>query len=151
MQKLFILILVLCFGTIGCAGLGLKPPPSVCDNLAQGESLFCEIAQKNGIHLETTANLFLFANFAAIDAGAYSAKDAIKVLGDIRYAASFEARATDLVRIVRDVFKANSNLAMAGIMIISPYLSYVDVPDALRPKDRDMLIKWIDDQISLLK
>ena len=147
MKKFIILLSVL---LIGCAAIGIKPPPSVCDNITPGESLLCDLAKKNDLHLETVGNILMLCNFAAIEEGTYKADEALAVLKRVRAAVAFQSSGAALVKIVMSALESRPMLAMAGIMVISPYLSYLDTPDIIKAKDQELLNIWLDQQIKIL-
>jgi len=153
MKKFIILPLLLIFlsvSFIGCAAIGIKPPSSVCDNIAPGESLLCDLAKKNDLHLETVGNILMLCNFAAIEEGLYKADDALAVLKNVKTAVAFQPSGAALVKIVMSALDSRPMLAMAGIMVISPYLGYLDTPDIIKIKDQELLNIWLDQQIELL-
>ena len=136
---------------INCSTLGLTTPPSICDNMPAGESLLCDLAHKYDIHLETAGNILMFTNFDLIEQGVYSRQDALEMFGRLRQAASQKVTGSALVAIVRSAFNDKPNLAMAGVLIVSPYLGYLDVQSPIKDADSDMLVFWIDQQIGFLK
>lgn len=154
-SKVFIVFAVAVFVLTGCAGMtatgSLPKPVSVCDGLAAGDSLLCKLANENGIHLETVGNIFMFANVAAIESNAYATTDAVKFMQTAKVLLATKIKTgADLFAYVNALVK-NTRLVAAGLIVISPYLPYINTPDPLMDKDREMLNSWLDQQISLLQ
>jgi len=135
MQRLFI-ILTLCL-LVGCASWA--EIPSVCDNMEPGQSVLCDIAKRHDIRLETAGDLILVVNLRAIQAGAYSKEDALYVFGKIETALEAPVTAADLRGLVLKYVKDYPEL-----ILLSPYLALVDVPEPVTDADREMLEWWID-------
>ena len=128
-----------------CSTLGIQKPPSICDNMPAGESVLCDTANNNDIHLETVGNLVMVLNVDAIKNGVYSAGQAISVLGDIRAAINSGITAMGLKSIVIDYIDEYPEL-----ILLTPYFGYIDSPKILKSKDIEMLNSWIDQQIGYL-
>ena len=148
MRKLMILMFVFLFA--GCAILGIKPPPSVCDGIASGESLLCDTARKNDLHLETVGNIIMLVNLSAIEDGSYKASEALSVLRSVKIAAAAGPSGAALVNIVTAALAGKPSLTAAGIMVLSPYLSYMNTVSPIKAKDQELLNFWLDQQINLL-
>jgi hypothetical protein len=128
-----------------CSTLGIPKPPSVCDNMEQGQSVLCDTANNNDIHLETVGNLVMVLNVDAIKNDRYSAEQAISVLGDIRAAINSDITAMGLKSIIIDYIDEYPEL-----ILLTPYFGYLDSPEILKAKDIEMLNAWIDQQIGYL-
>jgi hypothetical protein len=144
MKKLFLLLTI--FALCACATLGLQKPPSVCDNLSADESVLCDLATKYDLHLETVGDLFLVFNLRAINQGAYQAADALEVLGDMEALLDVFATPADLRGLVLGHVSDYPEL-----ILLSPYLAYMDVPTPITAKDADMLRWWVGKNRELLK
>ena len=140
-----LLIILLVFGLIGCAGLQLK---SVCDDLAE-PSYLCEIAKKFGVRLEDIGNGLIIVNAFAIGEGAYSLEDAIKLAKDLRSTlddplltnALFGNKLSDKVKQYPGLFD-----------VVDSYLSALkDSVEPMFKKDREILVNWLDKRIKSIE
>ncbi|HLA02193.1 MAG TPA: hypothetical protein VJ019_05475 [Aestuariivirga sp.] len=130
-----------------CGTLGIGKPPSICDDLAPGNSVLCDLAARADINLEVMGDLIMVVNLRAIKEGAYTAADAQRALQGIRDAvsatnvlAAAELRALAL-RYISD---------FPELLLISRYIYVIDSPRILTARDRAMIISWCDQQLSLL-
>jgi len=128
-----------------CSTLGIPKPPSVCDNMPVGESILCDTANSNDVHLETVDNLVMVLNIEAIKDGRYSAQQAISVLNDIRYAINAGITAVGLKMLIIGYIDK-----YPAMILLAPYFGYLDSPEILKAKDVDMLNACIDQQIDYL-
>ena len=132
---------------VGCGTLGIGKPPSICDDLAPGDSVLCDLAARADINLEVLGDLIMVVNLRAIREGAYTAADAQRALQGIRDAVS-----------VTNVLSAAELRALAlryisdfpELLLISRYIYVIDSPRILTARDRAMIISWCDQQLSLL-
>lgn len=140
MNKLIAVALILSLSLIGCGALGLKAPPSVCDNMGTGDSILCDIATKNDIHLETAGNFFMVLNMRSIKEGLYTKDQAHDVILGLQSAVGlFEITGDDLRNLVLDYTADYPEL-----ILMSPYLGYLSGAGEIKDADRDMLTTWLD-------
>lgn len=144
MKKAFLLLAILALAA--CSTLGLQKPPSVCDSIKPGDSVLCDLAGKFDLHLETAGDLFAIINLRAIKSGAYEAADALKVLDDIGHMLNAPVSPAGLRGLVLAYVSDYPEL-----ILLSPYLSYMDVPTPITGKDVDMLRWWIERNRRLLQ
>jgi hypothetical protein len=126
--------------------MGIKPPPSACDTITEGDSLLCDLATKNGVNLETVGTLIMVLNLRAIKQDAYTKQQALGVLQGFKNGISFNMRGVDLM-----------NLAMAYVdeypelLLVAPYISYLDTDDFVKPKDVELLNAWLDNMVKTVQ
>jgi hypothetical protein len=130
------------FAIAGCA----ITPPSVCDTTAPGESLLCDLSRQYNLRLETLGDIAMVLNLRAIKQGAYSAADAKKVLADFRAAVQLDISGSDIKGMVLKYVYDYPEL-----ILLSPYLGYLETPRIIQPRDKAMLTKWIDEQIAFIR
>jgi hypothetical protein len=146
MKAKYTILILAIFALFACSTIGLSKPASVCDSLKVGESVLCDLAGQYDLHLETVGDLFLIFNLRAIQKGSYEAADALKVLGDIETLLAFAPAPADLRGLVLGHVSAYPEL-----ILLSPYLAYMDVPTPITKADTDMLRWWVGKNRELLK
>lgn len=145
MNKLLLISLAF-FLCAGCSIIGIKAPPSVCDNKTPGESVLCDIAGKYDLRLETVGDLFLVVNLRAIKEGAYTKEDAQRFFTKASVWIEAPVSVIDLRMLVLG-YVAD----VPELLLISPYLAYMDVSDPISESDREMMRWWVDYNLRLLK
>ena len=65
-----------------CSCISFEKKESVCSNFS--DSFICEIANRNNVDIEEVGNVIRIANAVMITKNKYTAKDALKVLKDIK-------------------------------------------------------------------
>lgn len=139
----------------GCAGMGplknVPPPPSICDNTQPEDSLLCALAHKYGVRLEDVGNIMVLFNVAAIEQNAYSAAQSRQFFNNLRtvLAADGITGQNIMVYVLRSL-KGSPALVAAGILVVSPYIQYLDTQEVFTATDKTWLNKWIDDQLALI-
>jgi hypothetical protein len=147
MKKAQYTILILAIlALFACSTVGLQKPVSVCDSTRLGDSVLCDLANQYDLHLETVGDLLLIINLRAIQKGSYKPSDALEVLGDIETLLALSPSPDDLKSLV-----AYHVIAYPELILLSPYLSYMNVPTPITAKDADMLRWWIGKNRELLK
>ena len=146
MRRLLLAALCSFVMVAGCAWLGLQKPPSVCDDMAPGESVLCDLAGAYDLHLETVGDLFLVVNLRAIKQGAYTAQDAIDFFERAKVFAQAEVSPMDLRMLVLAYVQDFPEL-----LLLSPYLAYMDTPEPITGADKKMLGWWVDYNLRLLQ
>lgn len=137
------LLLGLMFMCFGCAGMDTAGvgPPSVCDNVAPDESYLCEVF---GSRLEAVGHTLLVLNRVAIESGAYTDADARKV-ANLALAALTEESITYLI--FYDKILEYEKKYPELIFIGRQYLAAFQLPQVIKPKDREFLTYYIEQQV----
>jgi hypothetical protein len=135
MKKLF--ILAVCLTLFSCAGLPKQK--SVCDDMIE-PSVLCELAGKYDIRLETAGDIILVVNLRAIKLGAYEQYQAARFFNDLKHELNTSpVAAADLKKwVLQHVAE------IPELLLVSPYLTYMETPQLLTNKDIEMLNWWID-------
>jgi hypothetical protein len=142
MKKL--LILAVCLTLFSCAGL--QKQKSVCDDMTE-PSVLCELAAQQGIRLETYGDFLLVINLRAIKQGAYEQYKASLFFNELREKLNTSpVAAVDLKK-----FVLQRVAEIPELLLVSPYLTYMDSPQILTNKDVEMLNWWIDYNLSFIE
>jgi len=135
-----VLVLALAIVTSGCKR------ESICNSIEPGDSVLCDIAAENDLHLETVGQLIMVANLRAIKEGAYTKEEAVEVLQEIKDVLIFQVSAQTLHNMA-----AQYVVDYPELLLLSPYVGELDTPRLLTDADRKLLTTWIDGQIDLLQ
>ena len=143
MKKLFIIAIIV-FLVPSCITLD-KILPSHCDDL-KSPSYLCQFAQEKDMRLETVGTILAIANDVAISKNKYTKEQAVSVLkqlksfieGNVSYIAFFD-------KFDSITAKYPGLFMLAGISVES-----LKMPKIMYIADRDILLYWINQQISIL-
>ncbi|MCK5602634.1 hypothetical protein KAR91_12210 [Candidatus Pacearchaeota archaeon] len=143
MKKLLALVFTLVLLT-SCATANL---PSVCDNIEEGQSYLCQVAEKRDVRLEDIGNVLIVANAVSIGEGWYSGQNAIDVMREIRSA--LDSPVSYLY------FKAKVEVTTKkypGLLEVAEiYLGEFTSSKIMYTRDRQILIDWFDNRIERLE
>jgi len=136
--------MALAFG--GCTKLGLQKPASVCDTLAPGESILCDLAKQMDVNLEMTGQVFAALNAEAVIAGEYSMEEALKGIAEIRALGTAAAGRIDLATLGKEAEAMISRhpLLSLGAQAIVLQLKYRGAGVFFKPRDGDFWNYWCD-------
>lgn len=132
----------------GCGLIGIKPPPSVCDNTKEGDSLLCDLAHRFDLHLETAGNFLMAANMRAIKIGAYNKMNARAAFTALKNVVNMEGEVSGIdLKMTVDAYIQE----FPELLIAAPYVGYLNTPEVIREKDKELLNSWLDQQIGYLE
>lgn len=128
----------------GCSTL-----PSVCDDMAQGESVLCAIADKTGVHLETAGRLCAAVVWQDVKDGNHTVMEARNIVSHVRYAIGYDQTTNDLYATLMGNVGDNP-----WFLAASPYIGLLPTPNTelqfLTTRDRMLLNSWLDDIVRYL-
>lgn len=143
MCKLFLVVFAM--STIGGCG-ALATMPSVCDSVDPGESVLCDLAKDNKIRIEDVGNAFIFVNAIAIGEGVYTKEEAVEVCQ-----ALLDVLDTPITYIALRTELLDQVQKYPGLLeVAQSYMAIFNVDEDIYRKDRDLLIKWLNERIGSL-
>ena len=141
MKKIsLILVMFLLFLVAGCSPM--FNGPSVCDDKTS-PSLLCDIADNNGVRLESVGDLIIIVNMVSILGGQYTNDHAVTVLKNIRQ--SIEQPIS--YAFLKAVIEENAGGYPGLFDMANSYISELISPEIISTKDRFILIGWLDNRI----
>jgi hypothetical protein len=144
MKKL--IAVLFCLSLVGCTGI--KQPPSICDNMESGQSVLCDLANRYDLRLETVGDVLLAVNLRVVgQIDGYGKQEALiffNRLKDLINTAPISAEGLQKWVITKAV-------DIPELMIVSPYIVLLNVPDLLTPTDIQNLNWWIDLNLKMIE
>ena len=121
--------------------------PSTCDNIAPGESILCDMAKERGIRIEDVGNAFIVINAIAIGEGVYTREEALFVCKTLR------AILDDPITYIQfhEALTSRINRYPGLLEVATSYLALFNMDIDIYPRDRTLLVSWLDDRIKRLE
>lgn len=134
---------------VGCASLGLKVDNTgVCDGVTpDNPSYFCDLADKYKVDISTVGTMISVANVVYISKDKYKAKEALKVLQDIRTVLNNPVAYTYVQKRIRQIASDYPEL----FIMAKEYVDELSMPMIMYKYDQQILISWIDIKIEDMK
>jgi hypothetical protein len=132
------LLVLLAMGLTACAGI----LPSVCDDTGES-SVICSTAATTGVRIESVGAALTLANTLAIERGAYTKAQAVAALEGVSEVLDGP--------VAYSFLKSRLDIDPLLFAVLSPYVQSFTTDSLVLPKDRRLMLAWINSTLEALE